>query len=144
MRLAACLGMGVDLIEPLGFVWSDRRVRRAGMDYINSVDLQRHASWQRFADASRTAERRLVLLTTSGATAYTSYEFVRRDVLILGRESAGVTDEVRQAADISLVIPMVSDMRSLNVATAAAIVAGEACRQLGALPSDQEMALTHA
>lgn len=129
LRLAACLGLGVDVIEPCGFVFSDRRMRRAGMDYVDMVDLVRHASWDAFLAASR-ANRRLVLLTTKGSANYTEFAFSPEDALILGRESAGVPDEVHEAVDARIVIPLAGDARSLNVALAAAMVAGEALRQI--------------
>ena len=131
LRLAACLGIGVDLIEPCGFVWSDRRLRRAGMDYLEGVALTRHGSWAAFQSASR---GRLVLLTTRGSTSYAEFAFRPGDTLLMGRETSGVPDEVHAAADARLVIPMCSGVRSLNVALAAALVLGEALRQTGQLP----------
>lgn len=137
LRLAACFDVGVDLIEPCGFVWSDRRLRRAGMDYLENVALTRHASWPAFeaARASGAARGRVVLLTTLGQTVYTSFDFRPEDILLVGRETAGVPPDVHAAADARLVIPMHEDMRSLNVALAAAIVMGEALRQTGLLPT---------
>ena len=136
LRLAACLGVGVDIIGPCGFVWSDRRLRRAGMDYLASVDLVRHESWSVFQMARMAVERpgRLVLLTTSGAVRYDGHAYRADDILLLGRESAGVPAEVHLAADTGVVIPMVAGMRSLNIALAAAVVLGEALRQTGQLP----------
>lgn len=127
LRLAACLGVPVDLIEPCGFVWDDRRLRRAGMDYLEGVDLTRHESWPAFR-AGRVPGR-LVLLTTAGNVAYTDFAFRPTDTLLLGRESAGVPAEVHAAAEARLVIPMAAGARALNVAVAAAIVLGEARRQ---------------
>jgi len=135
LRLAACLGIGVDLIEPCGFVWSDRRLRRAGMDYLEGVALTRHESWTAFQTVlAAQARGRLVLLTTSASTSYAEFAFRPGDTLLVGRESAGVPAEVHAAADARLVIPMRPGARSLNVALAAAIVLGEALRQTGALP----------
>ena len=135
LRLAACLGIGVDLIEPCGFVWSDRRLRRAGMDYLEGVALTRHESWTAFQTVlAAQARGRLVLLTTSASTSYAEFAFRPGDTLLVGRESAGVPAEVHAAADARLVIPMRPGVRSLNVALAAAIVLGEALRQTGALP----------
>lgn len=131
LRLAACLGVGVDLIEPCGFIWSDRRLRRAGMDYLEGVALDRHASWDAFR---RVGGGRLVLLTTKGASSYADFAFAPSDRLIVGRESAGVPDEVHAAAEARLRIPMTHGMRSLNVALAASIVLAEALRQTGRLP----------
>jgi tRNA (cytidine/uridine-2'-O-)-methyltransferase len=136
LRLAACFGLPVDLIEPCGFALDDRRMRRAGMDYLEHVDLRRHRSWDAYqaaraqaAGAGKTG--RLILLTTKGAMPHTECRFERSDSLLLGRESAGVPDEVHEAADLRIRIPMRAGLRSLNVAMAAAIVAGEAMRQLG-------------
>ncbi len=126
LRLAACLGVGVDIIEPMGFVWSDRHLRRAGMDYLDHVDLARHSSWNRFRDGNR---HRLVLLTTKADACYTDFAFSADDTLLLGRESAGVPESVQAAADARIRIPMAGGMRSLNVALAAAMVLSEALRQ---------------
>jgi tRNA (cytidine/uridine-2'-O-)-methyltransferase len=137
MRLGACLGVGIDVIEPCGFLLTDRNFRRAGMDYLKSADIRRHASWTRFRDgfsADRGAGQRLVLLTTRGAMAYADFAFRASDTLLVGRESAGVPDEVHAAADARLVIPLQPGLRSLNVAQAAAMVLGEALRQTGLFP----------
>lgn len=137
LRLGACLGVAVDLIEPCGFLWNDRRLRRAGMDYLDQVELTRHASWARFlADRAQggRAQGRLVLLTTKGSQAYHCFSFCADDTLLLGRESAGVPDEVHQAAAARLFIPQRPGLRSINVAVAAAMVLGEALRQTGQFP----------
>ena len=134
LRLAACLGVGADIIEPCGFVWSDRRLRRAGMDYLDRVDLTRHESWDSFV-GSRAAGR-LILLTTRGSIAHTGFAFRPDDTLIVGRESAGAPDAVHEAADARVVVPMVAGTRSLNVALAAAIAIGEALRQTDGFPVD--------
>ncbi len=131
MRLGACLGVGVDVIEPLGFVLSDRRLRRTGMDYLEGLDLVRHASWDAYLKARK---GRLLLLTTKGDAAYHHFSFQPEDTLLLGRESAGVPLDVHQSADARLAIPLMAGRRSLNVALAAAIVLGEALRQTGLLP----------
>jgi tRNA (cytidine/uridine-2'-O-)-methyltransferase len=131
LRLAACFGIAVDLIEPCGFVWDDRRLRRAGMDYLQGVDLTRHESWAAFRLAR--APGRLVLLTTAGDMAYTDFRFRPTDTLMMGRESAGVPADIHRAADARLVIPMVAGARALNVAVAAAMALGEALRQMSAL-----------
>jgi len=133
LRLGACLGVAVDVIEPCGFVWDDRRLRRAGMDYLEGVDLSRHASWDAFL-ASRKAGGRLVLLTTRASLGHVGFMFRPDDTLILGRESAGAPDRVHQAADATVRVTLVPGMRSLNVALAAAIVLGEALRQTGTWP----------
>jgi tRNA (cytidine/uridine-2'-O-)-methyltransferase len=132
--------VGVDIIEPCGFLLTDRGLKRAGMDYLDLADMRRHASWARFlADRRRPAREggtkgRLLLLTTRGAQAYTGFAFARDDTLLLGRESAGVPEDVHDAADARLVIPMRPGARALNVTQAAAIVLGEALRQTGLLP----------
>lgn len=130
LRLAACFGLGVDVILPAGFVLDDRRMRRAGMDYIDQVEITRHASWDAYLASRNGSRGRLVLLTTKGELAYTEFGFAADDTLMVGRESSGVPAEVAAAADARLVIPMRPGLRSLNVAMAAAIVAGEAIRQL--------------
>jgi tRNA (cytidine/uridine-2'-O-)-methyltransferase len=136
MRLGACLGVGIDIIEPCGFLLSDRNFRRAGMDYLKSADIRRHESWARFHDGFSAGpdKRRLVLLTTQGAMAYTDFAFDPGDTLLMGRESAGVPGDVHDAADARLVIPLLSGLRSLNVAQAAAMVLGEALRQTDGFP----------
>jgi tRNA (cytidine/uridine-2'-O-)-methyltransferase len=131
LRLAACFGLGVDVIMPCGFLFDDKRMRRAGMDYIEHVALTKHSSWDAYREARRHADGRLLLLTTQGETPYTAIDFGAEDTLMVGRESGGVPLEVHDAADARLVIPMQPGLRSLNVAMAAAIVAGEAMRQLG-------------
>jgi len=133
MRLGACLGVGIDIIEPCGFLLSDRNFRRAGMDYLQSADIRRHASWAQFLEA---APSRLVLLTTKGNLAYTDFAFAPGDTLLMGRESAGVPQEVHDAVDARLVIPLRSGLRSLNVAQAAAMVLGEALRQTSLFPKE--------
>jgi tRNA (cytidine/uridine-2'-O-)-methyltransferase len=129
LRLGACLGVGVDMIEPCGFLLDDRRLRRAGMDYLERADWRRHASWDAFLAAR--AAGRLVLLTTKGDTAYHHFAFRTGDALVVGSESAGAPAHVHDAADARLVIPMRPGLRSLNVALAAAIALGEALRQTG-------------
>jgi tRNA (cytidine/uridine-2'-O-)-methyltransferase len=134
LRLGACLGVPVDVIEPCGFVLGERRFRRAGMDYLDQAEWRRHVSWAAF-QAARDGGR-LVLLTTRAAERYERFAFAPGDTLLVGRESAGVPDEVHDAADARLRIPMREGPRSLNVALAAAIAVGEALRQLGSLPAD--------
>jgi tRNA (cytidine/uridine-2'-O-)-methyltransferase len=135
MRLGACLGVGIDIIEPCGFLLTDRNFRRAGMDYLQHADIRRHESWSRFRDNfSGDAPGRLVLLTTRGTTAYTDFAFAADDTLMVGRESAGVPDDVHAAAGARLAIPLLGGLRSLNVAQAAAMVLGEALRQTSLFP----------
>ncbi|RVD42150.1 tRNA (cytidine(34)-2'-O)-methyltransferase [Mesorhizobium sp. M4B.F.Ca.ET.019.03.1.1] len=130
LRFAACLGLGVDIIEPAGFPLSDRALKRAGMDYLEMADLTRHVDWNAFAQWRAGDARRLVLLTTKAAAAYTDFAFADGDILLFGRESAGVPDPVHDAADARLTIPMRPGARSINVALSVAMVAGEATRQL--------------
>jgi tRNA (cytidine/uridine-2'-O-)-methyltransferase len=129
LRLAACLGLGVDLIEPAGFDLSDRALRRAGMDYLEMAALTRHVDWTAFEEWRSCEGRRLVLFTTKGALPYTDFAFAPGDVLLFGRESAGVPDHVHEAADHRLLIPMPGGGRSLNVAMSVAMAVGEAVRQ---------------
>lgn len=134
LRLAACLGIAVDIIEPAGFLLSDARLRRAGMDYLDHVELVRHASWQEFA-AARTG--RLVLLTTQGDERLDRVAFAASDTILVGSESVGVPPAVHAAADLRVRIPMRQGMRSLNVALAAAIALGQALGQTGLWPHEE-------
>jgi tRNA (cytidine/uridine-2'-O-)-methyltransferase len=149
LRLAACLGVGVDVIEPTGFVMTDRKLRRAGLDYIAATHMQTHPSWQAFqeqrlAPNTGTSPPRLVLLTTAGDASHLDWRFRSDDILMVGRESEGVPDAVAEACDGRVRIPIRPGLRSLNVATALAIVLGEALRQCGLYPdqdhSDQDAA----
>lgn len=126
LRLCACLGLAVDIIEPCGFLLDDRRLRRAGMDYLDLVELVRHESWWAYRRAARD---RLVLLTTKAETRHVDFAFRADDTLLVGRESAGVPDDVHAAADARVVVPMRPGARSINVALAAAMALGEALRQ---------------
>lgn len=132
MRLCACFGAELDIIEPCGFVLDDQKLRRAGMDYLDHVSYQRHRSWEEFE--AQIGQRRLVLLTTKGATPYQDFNFRDTDILLVGRESAGVPDNVHARADARLVIPMQPAVRSLNVAMSAAIMLAEALKQTGGFP----------
>jgi tRNA (cytidine/uridine-2'-O-)-methyltransferase len=134
LRLCACLGVTAHLIEPAGFPISDKNFRRAGMDYIDLVDIRRHISWSDFEIWRKASGARLVLATTKGAVPYPEFSFRPDDIILMGRESAGVPDEVHQAADARLLIPMRAGLRSLNVAVSAAMMMGEALRQLDAFP----------
>ncbi|MDR6816570.1 tRNA (cytidine/uridine-2'-O-)-methyltransferase [Neorhizobium sp. 2083] len=131
LRLAACLGLSVDIIEPAGFDISDRNLKRSGMDYLESVTLARHVNWQRFDEWRKENGRRVVLASTKAALPYTSFAFRPDDILLFGRESAGVPDHVHEAADGRILIPMVNGQRSINVAMSAAMISGEALRQTG-------------
>jgi tRNA (cytidine/uridine-2'-O-)-methyltransferase len=130
LRLCACLGIAAHIIEPAGFPVSDRLFRRAGMDYLDHVSLTRHDSWSKFEDWRAAQGTRLLLFTTKAATDYRDFHYQTSDILLFGRESAGVTDAVVEAADARLVIPINPGLRSLNVAMTAAMAAGEALRQL--------------
>ncbi len=134
IRLGACLGVGIDIIEPAGFVMTDRALKRAGMDYLEMAEVTRHASWQAFRRAHTARGGRLLVLTAKGALSYTNYEFAPQDTLLLGRESAGAPQEVHDAADARLRIPLRPGLRSLNVALAGAMVLGEALRQTKGFP----------
>jgi tRNA (cytidine/uridine-2'-O-)-methyltransferase len=135
LRLAACFGLAAHIIEPAGFPTSDRAFRRAGMDYLDQVTILRHPSWEDFAAWGAQAGVRLVLFTTHAGTSYFDHAFRADDLLLFGRESAGVPEAVHRAAAARLVIPMRVGMRSLNVAMAAAMAVGEAMRQTGAFPA---------
>lgn len=130
LRLCACFGIDAHIIEPAGFPASDRAFRRAGMDYLDAVTLLRHSSWRQFDAWRRQMHSRLVLFTTAADTGYLDYGFASSDILLFGRESAGVPAQVHAAADVRLVIPIRPGLRSLNVAVAAAMAAGEALRQI--------------
>jgi tRNA (cytidine/uridine-2'-O-)-methyltransferase len=132
LRLAACLGIGVDLVGPFGFVWSDAKLRRAGMDYLELAAVERHVSWAAFRD--QRGPGRLILLTTSG-TPFPGFHFAADDRLLLGSETAGAPQPVHRAADARLRVPMAPGARSLNVVTAAALVLGHALGQTGLWPS---------
>lgn len=132
LRLGACMGTAVDLVEPMGFEWDDRRVRRAAMDYIDHVDVARHADFAAFRSAS--AGRRLVLFTTKATQSPYDFAFRPDDVLVFGKESAGVPPEVAEACEVRLRIPMRSGVRSMNLAMSASLVLGEALRQTDSLP----------
>jgi tRNA (cytidine/uridine-2'-O-)-methyltransferase len=134
LRLAACLGLEVHIIEPAGFPVSDRAFRRAGMDYLDDVALSRHRSWVEFERWRGAHSLRLVLFTTKAATSYLDHRYEARDILLFGRESAGVPDGVHQAADVRLCVPMRPGMRAINVALTCAMAVGEALRQAGSPP----------
>lgn len=136
MRTAACLGTALHIIEPCGFVLSDARMRRSGMDYLDRLEMRRHASWTAFRETL--GGRRLVLLTTGAEDRLPDFRFRAGDVLLFGRESAGVPDDVHAAADARVRIPLAPGTRSLNLAASAAMVLAAALGQLGAYPGDPE------
>jgi len=131
MRLCACFGVPIDLIEPMGFAWDDKRVRRTAMDYIDHVDVTRHSS---FEDFRRASPGRLILFSTKGDSSPYEFSFQPRDILLFGKESGGVPPHVAAVADAVLRIPIRSEVRSFNLATSAALALGEALRQTGQLP----------
>ena len=135
LRTCACLGVEAAIIEPAGFRMGDSRFRRAGMDYLDALTIKTHDSWASFAAWRASSQRRLTLLTTKGETCLWDFAFREGDIILVGRESAGVPEAVRAAADIRLRIPIQPRLRSLNVGIAATIAVTEALRQIGRLPS---------
>lgn len=131
LRLGACLGITIHVIEPTGFILSDQGLKRAGMDYLDIASLNRHLSWQHFQEWRQREGRRLVLLTTKSTTSYLDFTYQPGDILLFGRESAGVPDDVHGSVDHALTIKMEEGARSLNLALSVAMVAGEAMRQTG-------------
>jgi tRNA (cytidine/uridine-2'-O-)-methyltransferase len=134
LRLCACLGVEAHIIEPAGFPVSDRHFRRAGMDYLDHVTISRHDSWTKFEQWRATDGGRLIVFSTRAARPYLDHRYQEHDILLFGRESAGVTQDVVEAADERLVIPIAPGMRSLNVAMSVAMALGEAVRQTGGRP----------
>ncbi len=137
LRLGACLDVPLDIIEPCGFIFNEKSMRRAGMDYVEMAQYLRHNSWEDFLNyrAQNTKEYgRIVLLTTKADMPYTDFEFKENDIILMGRESAGVPLEVHQKADARLIIPMNENARSINVAVSAVMVVGEALRQTKLFP----------
>ena len=132
-RLGACLGIEVDIIEPTGYIFDDKRFKRSSMDYIDHIQYKRHLDWDSFYQWNRKNNFRLILLTTKSKKKYTDYQFQHNDILLFGRESAGVPQNVHNNVDEQLTIPMVKNLRSINVSSSVALVVGEACRQLNLL-----------
>ncbi len=132
LRTAACLGLAVDLIEPMGFTWNEKAVARSGMDYVGAVEIVRHVDWAAFRDQVR---GRIVLLTTKGAVRLDAATLQSDDVLLMGSEGAGVPDDVHARADLRVLIPMRPGLRSMNISVATAIVAAEALRQTDGWPA---------
>ena len=129
IRLCACLGIRLNIIEPCGFPFNDRKIKQAGMDYLDQVDLIRHNSWKSFTLDN--TGKRLILMTTKSSEPYTGFEFKDDDILIAGRESSGVPEDVHQAVNHRLLIPMTGKARSLNIINATSMITGEALRQTG-------------
>lgn len=139
LRLGACLGVTVHIIGPAGFDISDRALRRAGLDYLPHATLVRHAGWTAFAGTLAAERRRLVLATISATRPYTAFAFAATDIILLGRESAGVPEAVHRSADERVTIPLRPGLRSLNVAVAGAMILGEALRQTGGFPNSADV-----
>ena len=138
LRLGACLDVEVDIIEPCGYIFSEKTLKRAGMDYLDLVKYRRHHSWEHFLQyrAEHPEEYgRIVLLTTKASSPYYDFQFQPNDIILMGRESAGVPEEVHQTADARLLIPMNHNARSINVAVSAVMVVGECLRQVNGFPS---------
>lgn len=137
LRLGACLDVPLDIIEPCGFIFNEKAMRRAGMDYLEMADYKRHNSWTDFLEYRKQNPEqygRIILLTTKASVPYTEFEFKENDIILMGRESAGVPEEVHQTADARLIIPMNEKARSINVAVSAVMVIGEALRQTNLFP----------
>lgn len=137
LRLGACLDVELDIIEPCGFIFSEHNLKRAGMDYLNLVKYRRHSSWEHFLEYRKNHPQeygRIVLLTTHASKPYTDFKFQKNDIILMGRESAGVPEEVHQKADARLLIPMNENARSINVALSAVMVVGECLRQTDSFP----------
>lgn len=132
MRLGACMGVPIEIIEPCGFIMNDRKMKRSGMDYLDKVMLTRHGSWNQFQDTMQ--KSRIILLSPVAESSYLDFQFQPEDILLVGRESSGVPSDVRAAVTHSVYIPMVEGCRSINVAVAAALVLGEALRQTRLFP----------
>ena len=129
-RLGACLGVSIDIIEPAGFVIDDKRLKRASMDYYEYLDLTKHLSWEKFYEWSKENSYRLILLTTKSTKSYYDYRYQPNDIILFGRESAGVPEYVHETVDERLTIPMIKGPRSINLSSSVSIVAGEMIRQL--------------
>ena len=130
LRLGACLGLDIDIIEPTGYIFNDKHLKRSAMDYIKHIQYKRHLDWGSFFAWAKDNNFRLILLTTKSDKNYCNYNFQENDILLFGRESAGVPEKVHNAVDEKLTIPMVKGLRSINVSSAVALVVGEAYRQL--------------
>ena len=133
-RLAACLEIPVDIIEPTGFLFDNTKLKRSMMDYMQKLKYKRHTDWDAFSIWVKESNLRLILLTTKSNKPYCEYEFQLNDILLFGQESAGVPDNIHKIVDERLAIPMINGLRSLNISSAVAMVAGEACRRLGLFP----------
>ena len=132
-RLGACLGVSIDIIEPTGFIFDDKKFKRSAMDYINHIDYKKHIDWQYFYDWSQEKKYRLILMTTKASQSFYEFEFHSSDTLLFGRESAGVPDNIHQIVDHRLTIPMKEGVRSINLSSSVALVLGEGLRQTNSI-----------
>lgn len=132
-RLGACLGVSVDIIEPTGFIFDDKKFKRSAMDYIDHIDYKKHIDWQQFYDWSQEKKYRLILMTTKARQSFYEFEFHSSDILLFGRESAGVPDNIHQIVDHRLNIPMKEGVRSINLSSSVALVLGEGLRQTNSI-----------
>ena len=132
-RLGACLGVSVDIIEPTGFIFDDKKFKRSAMDYIDHIDYKKHIDWQHFYDWSQEKKYRLILMTTKARQSFYEFEFHSSDILLFGRESAGVPDNIHQIVDHRLTIPMKEGVRSINLSSSVALVLGEGLRQTNSI-----------
>ena len=132
-RLGACLGVSVDIIEPTGFIFDDKKFKRSAMDYIDHIDYKKHIDWQQFYDWSQEKKYRLILMTTKARQSFYEFEFHSSDILLFGRESAGVPDNIHQIVDHRLTIPMKEGVRSINLSSSVALVIGEGLRQTNSI-----------
>lgn len=132
-RLGACLGVSVDIIEPTGFIFDDKKFKRSAMDYIDHIDYKKHIDWQQFYDWSQEKKYRLILMTTKAKQSFYEFEFHSSDILLFGRESAGVPDNIHQIVDHRLTIPMKEGVRSINLSSSVALVIGEGLRQTNSI-----------
>ena len=132
-RLGACLGVSVDIIEPTGFIFDDKKFKRSAMDYIDHIDYKKHIDWQQFYDWSQEKKYRLILMTTKARQSFYEFEFHSSDILLFGRESAGVPDNIHQIVDHRLTIPMKEGVRSINLSSSVALVLGEGLRQTNSI-----------
>lgn len=128
MRLCACTGTSLDIIEPCGFLWNERKIKQSAMDYFDKIDLTRHNNWDNFFDTYQ-GQRRIILMTTKSSAPYYDFQFNENDILLAGRESAGVPEDVHKVVDGRICIPMKGDFRSLNIVNATSMILGEAIRQ---------------
>jgi len=132
-RLGACLGTSVDIIEPTGFIFDDKKFKRSAMDYINHIDYKRHIDWKHFYDWAQESKFRLILMTTKSKQSFYNFEFLSSDILLFGRESAGVPNNVHEIVDQRLTIPMKKGVRSINLSSSVALVLGEGLRQTNSI-----------